>query len=150
MVWIIGLLIYLALSKVQISFSNRFTWIFGIAFLCFSLMRLYVAGDAYDTLYVLLLGITLYFGISYLQNHKISIPKPLSPTISFFANYSFTLFLIHYSLMDLFRIWQGKGMVSLLFAYFTCNIAAIIMYFLFEKNDHIVKRQLKKLLKIHN
>ncbi|GFE51047.1 acyltransferase [Roseobacter cerasinus] len=66
------------------------------------------------------------------------ITKPLGrKPIQFFADYSYSLYLIHYSIIyfcDALTIGPEDKLVRLVFLYLICNIAAIVLWALFERH----------------
>jgi peptidoglycan/LPS O-acetylase OafA/YrhL len=148
MMWFMGLLIYIMLSRFWVNLSNRYLCILAGVFLFAGLHRLYLTRDAYDVLYVGLLALALYFALCFLQRREIAIPKFVSSIIVFNAGFSYTLYLVHYTLLDIFVSWRGPGVSNLLIGFVLSNIAAIGMYSIFERNDKAVRHWLKKFLKI--
>jgi len=148
MMWFMGFLVYLMLSRFQFNLSRRYLCILAGICLFVGLHRLYLTDNAYDVLYVSLLALALYFALRFFQRQEIAIPKFVSSIITFNSGFSYTLFLIHYTLLNIFSLWRGQGVLNLIIGFAISNIVAIGMYSIFERNDMAVRYWLKNKLKV--
>lgn len=148
MMWAMGLIVYLILSRMSVKLSASDSCLLSGAFLLFALMRISVTHEAYDALYVGLLAISLYFALLCLQQREIAMPKTISSLIIFNANFSYTLYLVHFTVLNFLLLWLGPGAVNMLLGCLLSNIVSIAMYHAFERHYKAFARWLKQTLKI--
>ncbi len=101
----------------------------------------------YDPIFALLLAFAILLSID--LSSKLRIPKWLSFSSSFFASYSYMLYLIHYSIFDFLTIKYGGGYFVFLSGFVITNIfAAILGYFFDERGARFVRKKAYKYLKL--
>ncbi|MDT8903844.1 acyltransferase family protein [Anaeroselena agilis] len=149
-VWLMGSGVCLILAKVSItSFRPKLSFILSAAFLTLATIRVVRTKIEYDVLFAGLLGLFLLFLLIGLHNSTFSFGKTFDRRVRFVANYSFTLYLTHYSILD-FAHYLTNGIYSpyLIFvlSFLICNfVAAFIAYFSEFRHKYVASR-LKQLL----
>ena len=104
---------------------------------------------AYDTVFVGSLALALYFVLSYFQTTEMALPGTLEPLIVFNADISYMLYLVHYTLLDILYVWRGAGgWTSVLMGFVLSNLAAVLMYFAFDRHHKKIGNWLKKSFKV--
>ena len=136
-IWIMGAVILL----VSIKFHNKTTnytsiiinSMLSFLFLYLAYQRVTETKSAYEIFFSVLLSLFLYFLLSTLQQINFKHEFAYKYIIRFLANYSLTLYLIHYSIVDLIHnLWYGHytSIYLLAFSFIVSNtIAAIIAFF---------------------
>ena len=127
---------------------NNDAGMLGGTFLFLALLRLYLTREAFDPLYAGLLAIALYFGLSLLQNREYAVPKWIGTLIIFNADFSYTLYLVHYTVLDVLFRSRGLGLENALIAFVLSNVFAIILYMAFERHYKAFGNRLRKSLSI--
>ena len=148
MMWIMGLIVYVVLSQGAISMSGSNVYFVASMFFVFALMRLALSMEAYDLLYVALLSMSLFFLLHGLQK-KVGIASGwVASLITFMANFSFTLYLVHYTLLEMVLRWLGSGLKTMMIGIVLSNFLAILLYLFFERNYKKVGKWLKNIFDI--
>jgi peptidoglycan/LPS O-acetylase OafA/YrhL len=149
MMWFMGLLIYLFLSRFVNSLSmNELVLLAGLC-LSLAMVRLWHTLEAYDVIYAGLISLFLYFSLYHLQHREAGILQRLEPAIILNAEISYMLYLVHYSLLDFLFLWHGRGGVaSLLIGIIISNLVAVGMYLAFDRHYKAVAAWLKRSLSI--
>lgn len=116
-------------------------WAFLFAgFVVLALYRYRTAPDEfYDLKLNLLMAISLFCAVKAIENF--SIPKWLVRFSVAMAAYSYTLYLIHYTVMSAISIQSGWARVGVTFV--VANIVAIALYFAFERHYRKVAAWMK-------
>jgi peptidoglycan/LPS O-acetylase OafA/YrhL len=145
MMWIMGLIIYIILSSGTLNLpSTNVYWAAGMFFV-FAILRLAFLMEAYDLLYAALLSISLFFLLCGLQK-KSGIPSgKVVSLIRFLANYSFSLYLVHHTILEFTLRWLGPGWKTMIFGIVLSNLLAIVIYLVFERNYKKAGKWLKNL-----
>lgn len=100
--------------------------------------------DAYNNIFVLCTGLSFLFCL--ILGNCVD-TKSIKKANSFFANYTYSLYLLHYSIMVFLYCTTTLQSYSRFFvSIILSNIIAIIFYFLFEKNTNKISHKLKNLL----
>ena len=112
-------------------------------------LRLYFHHDPFDTLYYLLLIGVVLCVIIFSQYSKYKYPEKLKKGIIFMANYSFTLYLLHFSiynlLMDFLKKYLNYILVFFIMFILVNIISIMVAYFTEMKSDKIYYYLLRKL-----
>ncbi len=149
-VWLMGSGTYVLLANVPItSFKPKLAFFLSASFFVLGTIRVVKTKVEYDVLFAGLLGLFLLFLLIGLYNSAISFSETFDRRVKFVANYSFTLYLTHYSILDFTHYFaNGKYSPYLVFvlSFFICNIiAAFIAYFTEFRHKYVASR-LKQLL----
>lgn len=106
--WIFGLIVYL-ISTLNIlkNISKKFKMIFLMIFAGLALFRAYFKMDAFDPIFAFLLAISFWLIIDIYKNVKIS--NNSSKIIRYNASISYTLYLIHYSILSFIQTHFGDS-----------------------------------------
>jgi peptidoglycan/LPS O-acetylase OafA/YrhL len=109
--------------------------------LILAIIRLYFHADPLDTLYYfLLVGVVLLF-IIYSQYSSLKYPDKIKKIIIFLADYSLTLYLMHFSLYNLLMGYlksQLNDILALLIMFLLVNIVSMVVaYFTEMRSDKI-------------
>ncbi len=146
--WVFGMCISLFLPYYKkLTISVRWKVIFALMLLFLSIIRQAVIISAYDVTFALILALLMLVSID-LINH-VEIKKKISSIIRFFASYSFTLYLIHYSILDLVKIHYSNHhpYIIFFFSFIFINVIAFLLGRLTEyKLKNIVKDNVNNLL----
>jgi len=104
-------------------------------------------GDVYYWPFILLLAFAIFFFLSFGRDAQNDTPKAIKKVVKFFSGYSYSLFAIHYPVVDLFARWDNIPLDSSFHRYIAAlivsNIIAIAMGQLFEKRSRILGDFLK-------
>lgn len=87
------------------------------------------------------------FGGLFLFNGQMSIPSFIRKPVTFLANYSYSLYLIHYSALALMFAYiptTEHNITTFWCAIVTINLVAIVFWYLFERHHRTVAAFLKK------
>ncbi|MBR0780542.1 acyltransferase family protein [Bradyrhizobium iriomotense] len=80
-----------------------------------------------------------FFSLVLVSQHFRVVPHSLSKLITFLADYSYSLFLVHLTIMRaIFSLWLEPSVLRLLFAILVSNVVAFIFAVLFERHYHRV------------
>ena len=129
------------IKKTQHYFISKYYWFTNqtslnligfLIFLILSFFRVYTFKWVYDSIFILLLVISFYFFINYTQKVKWNYTEKCKKIIKWFANYTLMLFLLHYSLFQIFyelRIYFPPHLLFFI-AFLISNIlSATLAYF---------------------
>ena len=131
--WIFGMLISMLYPRYKkLKISQVYKWLVLLIASFFMVAREYVTSEAYDTAFALSLSLFILISIDLvnlltLKNWFINIIKCM-------AKYSFTLYLIHYSILDLLSTHYKGVSPYLLFilGFLFCNFLAILIGWITE------------------
>lgn len=131
--WIGGIIITIMIFKNNIKVSKSFSISFMLILSLLILMRLYIKKDAYDMVYVTLVTFFLFFYLSfssYIQYNSNKVKR----IVHVFASYAFTLYLIHYSILDFIQSFADEKNSFNLFiiSIISSNILAFILAYYTE------------------
>ncbi|TXT65970.1 MAG: membrane protein of unknown function [Promethearchaeota archaeon] len=129
-----------------------------IFFITFSVLRITLfikVQNPYDLIYNFLLACSILSLLSFAQYSRIKYPISIQKLFNFLSSYSFTLFLIHVSLLNLFlqvsndivyfiMIYIIINLISIAIAYFTEMRYPQIRTFLFKKFNLISTDSVKR------
>ena len=136
LVWLMGAIIYYGLShKFLAKFKPRFSLALALIMLILAGYRVITTLREYEIIFELLLAGGIGFLINFLQPIKIKINGQLTKTVGFFAGYSLTLYLTHFSINEFILASVGRQSSLLLFVsvWIICNLTAIIIAAFTEK-----------------
>ena len=133
LVWVMGLGIYYYLKKPKLRINQATAYLLSIIFFILSIIRLVATGKEFELGFGLGLSLSLLFLLTALQRNRNKINHFVKRFISFFVGYSFTLYLIHYTILIFFlglnlplpptltflMIWFTSNVLSILIAKFT-------------------------------
>lgn len=149
MTWGMGLVILSLLSRLPQGGLKSDAVLLALFFLAAALARVLRTREAYDPLYVGLLAVSLYFALSHLQGREgTRLPRGIETAIVFNASFSYTLYLVHYSVLDFLVSWRGPGMANVVLGFVLSNLLAFAMYEAFEKHYRTLGRRLKQAMGI--
>jgi peptidoglycan/LPS O-acetylase OafA/YrhL len=94
--WLMGTCVLLVLRKVQLPYWASLLLALGAA-ICFFLVT--KAGKEYNVLTYATLVVFLFGVLAASQSQRLITSNPVIGSVKFFADYSFTLYLVHYSIM---------------------------------------------------
>jgi peptidoglycan/LPS O-acetylase OafA/YrhL len=99
LLWLLGCVI--AVTKdIVCKYVSRKTMLFSAFFLVvLAVIRYKVSMDSYDSIASIYLGGGLLFSTCWMQGVKVDVNKSIQKAVHFLASYSFTLFLIHLSIL---------------------------------------------------
>lgn len=145
--WLMGMLLYLAISSTKSNKFNRIILLgFTILFLALAVFRAYIKMNSYDPTSGFLFACFIGLAIIYFKDVKF---KPwLKKLITGNANFSFSLYLVHYSVLAIISsLFSGQANPVILFIIGFC-LSNLLSYFLgqlFEiKLTKIIRSFLRK------
>jgi len=113
-----------------------------------AMIRLYFHHDPLDTLYYFLLIGMVFHIIVFSQYTRLRYPEKVKKGIIFMANYSLTLYLLHFSiynlLMDFLKKYLNYILVFLIMFILVNVISLVVAYFTEMKSDKVYYYLLKK------
>jgi peptidoglycan/LPS O-acetylase OafA/YrhL len=97
-------------------------------------------------LYALLLAGAMYFILSAIQAGNAHVSRWIFVPIKAVSDYSYTLYLVHYSVLVFLAHWNGEvpGGVLFVIGFVACNVISAILYVLFECRYRSVAARLKQ------
>lgn len=149
MFWIFGVTIYLLLNINYFKIVNIVISI-GLSMLFFILAMLvvYKTKIEYNAFFACILAMSLLFLLNATQKIEMKYNEKVISIIRFFANYSFTLYLIHYSIVDL--IFNMNLDISryfqFIFAFVICNVISMVLALFTEMKHKNLSKFIKLLL----
>lgn len=146
LMWLFGAFIYLLLTKCYENLKYFFTPIWIVIGIAGSFCVLYLNHwEAYSLLYAFILSLLILFTMI-LLDQKRSFLEAYQTRIHFFASYSFSLFLIHYSIFALMANLNNNISPYILFlmSFVLSNICAIVLAYYGEMRYKSVASYLKK------
>ncbi len=100
--WVFGLIVYIVSTLDILKETNQnFKLLFAILSTGLALSRAYLKMDAYDPIFAFLLAITLWLIIDIYKDKNIS--QNTIKIIKYNASYSYTLYLVHYSILSFIK-----------------------------------------------
>ncbi|MGJ0353777.1 acyltransferase family protein [Aliarcobacter cryaerophilus] len=145
--WMGGLIITIMIFKYSIVASKALSIFFMLILPLLILLRLYIKHQAYDLVYVTLIIFFIYFYLSFFSTINYTSEK-LKKIIHFFASYAFTLYLIHYSILDFMYFFLDKNNAIKLFiiSIIVSNFLAFVLAYFTEIKYKKVRIFMIKLL----
>jgi len=133
-VWFGGALVTILLNaKIKLG-SPTVKLVLSAVFFILSFSRIILIHYAYDPVFYVLISISVFFLIEYSNSTKKELLRKAKPVIDRIAAYSFTLFLMHYSIFNLLTQFKDDTSPELLFVtgFIVSNIAAFTLAYLVE------------------
>ncbi len=125
-VWFMGVLMYFAVSSPLMKSIYNSKILIG-AFIFLALLRVFTnKNEAYDFQLALILTIIFALLLNFYSNSSVFNNQTVNTWIRTSANYSFTLYLIHYSIIDFAKnyINEGQSFMGLGALFIICNVLA--------------------------
>lgn len=149
LMWGMGLVILALLSQAPRSWFRGDALVLAAFFLLASLARVLYTQEAYDVLFVALFSLSLYFVLTDLQQRPaLSVPKAVIAFITFTSNFSYTLYLVHCTVLYFLVNWLGLGTRNFVIGFVVSNVLSMALYEMFEKHHRTVASKLKAALGI--
>lgn len=144
LMWFYGFLVAIFYNKLSLNFRR---YIAVLVFLMLGmLLRVYFDRGMYDVALASLFSITLL--ILMLSDIKLFNTKWFREFSHFLASFSYSLYLIHYSLICVYIAFiPSKSLVHIVVIYLLVNIVSFVFYLFFEKKQYLARRRLKELLR---
>jgi peptidoglycan/LPS O-acetylase OafA/YrhL len=102
--WLMGVVIMILLFENKMAINKESSLFFIFLFLVLSVAWINETKTAYHPLFASMIAIFILFSLNYLNQVNIYIDMlKFKKIIHFFASYSLTLYLVHYSILDLLR-----------------------------------------------
>jgi peptidoglycan/LPS O-acetylase OafA/YrhL len=132
--WVCGCLIMVLLNARLYHASEKTKLGLSVLLFVLAFARIIYLRYAYDPLFYVLLAFSIFFLIDYTNSTKKQILVNWKKVIDRFASYSFTLFLIHYSIFNFLVLYINDVSPYLLFVigFMSSNIIAFFMAYFFE------------------
>ena len=130
LVWTMGVLIYYGLSqKILTRIDRKLSLVGALILLTLAVVRVNYTLREYEIIFELLLAGGIGFLLNYLQTFKAKINGAVPKILRFFAGYSLTLYLTHFSINSFILSLTGrKSSVTLfIFSWVICNLSAMII-----------------------
>jgi len=148
--WLMGAAIYFIDRQNLLSEVSRWMkWLLVILLSGVAMLRAYIEMEAYDAVFAFLLAIVLWLVIDLFRT--ITINEKSTKVIRFIASYSYTLYLIHYSILAFIKAHYASeysGNPYLLFgaSFLIANLASILIgHYTETKLTFLVKSKLYEL-----
>ena len=147
--WLLGCLLYFLLSRnaveIHAFFSKNGQRNLIYFFFFIPLYFVYKIRTEYDLRIGVAFGCSLYYVLIYTQRYSVSFFIKLKKQISFMASFSFTLYLVHYSVLDFLSIYSGvvNRYLLTISSLIISNLIAIVLYFFVERNYKIYQQKIR-------
>lgn len=146
--WVFGSLAFLFISNFGNTINKKYLLVIIFILLLFCSLRIYQVRRAYDVSLAFLLTVLFYFSIRYFQETEFSLNESLKKFIRFIANYSYSLYLIHYSVVDLvFNYSNNYEKNKILYSVFAILLSNLISI-LFALGTEMHYKKILKYLKV--
>jgi peptidoglycan/LPS O-acetylase OafA/YrhL len=130
MTWMLGGALAVILARQSgAAPSQRSSLLVALGFALAGFVRIYVVTrDAYDPLFATLLSFALFFFVVGMQSVSLSPNTRTARAIGFLADYSYVLYLLHYSVLECFLPLRELPAAALvLLSLVTANIASALL-----------------------
>lgn len=103
--------------------------------------------NEYDLRYSFFVALAILFGVIYIPLISSRFLDWIWKYSTFFASYSFSLYLVHYSIIRVINIyfkdlnWETNNLSTLLFCIVISNVIAYLFYWLFEKRYLFIRKK---------
>ncbi|ADL53714.1 acyltransferase family protein [Clostridium cellulovorans] len=148
LVWLMGVSIYL-LTNINFikNLSKSRSLILLLIFAFSSSFRIMLTKSAYDTLFAISISSALLFLLNICQQTTVEVPNKFKSIVQFMANYSFTLYLTHHSILYLLANLKNKisPSVLLIFSFIFCNLLAAFFASFTEMQHKKLANKLKSI-----
>ncbi len=125
--WIMGVMVMVLSFENNIVLNHRSSSFFSLLFMILGTIWIYEKSLAYHPIFAFILGAFIFFSLNLLAQIQINMDiSKLKKVVHFFAAYSLTLYLIHYSLLDLMRNFMNSEnkLTIMIFSILLSNILA--------------------------
>ena len=146
--WLIGGAVFY-LSKNMSGKINKYVLIFlGILSFRFAFLYSIFKADYYDLKVIILFSLAFYLFLLAFKDSEGKFVLKTNNILKKFTKYSYTLYLIHYSLIDLLvQVFKAENKyIVLLICIIVTNILALLMYELGEKHSKLINNKLNEIL----
>jgi len=145
LVWLMGVVIYYVYRNSKRINNLAHCLPLAILFLILSILYLSVRKEAYDLIFETLLSISIFFLVIYTNSAAIIANGSFKKVIIYVSSYSYTLFLTHYSIFELFVNYEESYSHYLLFiiAFIMSNLVSSCLAHFFERNYKYLSNLLK-------
>lgn len=133
-VWMVGLLVALLLNtEIHQNLKNK-SLALSILFSALAFGKVYVTKNAYELIFALFLAAAMYFFIVYANQSQFKVPRTTKKTIRILSKYSFTLYMLHYTIFTIFTTFKNSYSPYLLFivAFVLSNVFSLIIAYFTE------------------
>jgi peptidoglycan/LPS O-acetylase OafA/YrhL len=142
--WVFGFAIVVLLNRrVNKNLANK-SLSFFLFFIILAIIREYFVRIAYDRIFALFLGGALYFLIIHLNKSRFKFPQLVKKSIRWWADYSFSLYLLHYSIFTIIAMFKSLYSPYLLFfvGFVISNVSSMTVAYFTEMNHKKFKNYL--------
>lgn len=156
-VWLVGAIYYRLVLRTDLLKDKLPIILIGLAsaLLMLKYGRPLMAASGYDLRYSLVICVTSAFLIEVYR--RVEAPAPIRNAVhrlgSFLASYSFSLYLVHYTILAPIPIWLDAAprslmekLVALAVLFTASNLVAYVFFFLFESRYRAVRQFLSRYL----
>lgn len=146
LVWMLGVAIVFLNARLANTVPKRYSALAALTFMAFAVGKLYLTRVAYDPHLALLLAGAMLFALLYLQATE-SVPKYVpTRSIRFGALFSYSLYLVHYSILVALSHWNPSysGWMLLALGIVLSNVVAIAFALLFERRYRGVAKWIQR------
>lgn len=143
-VWLLGFVLAVIYNNINFILSKTVFLLLILAGIVGIALRTIYIRNMYD-IGIAIFFLIIIFSILYIPNRiKSIINKPrISRFCKFLASYSYSLYLIHYTLIELYlSFFRDKKLIHFFIIYILCNIISYTFYLFFEKNNHWLKQKI--------
>lgn len=136
LVWLMGAVIYYCLSRKLLSRINaKLSLAMALILLFLAAVRVNYTLREYEIIFELLLAGGIGFLLNYFQTVKVKVNEKVSKITRFFAGYSLTLYLTHFTINEFILSLSGRKSSLLLFilVWIIGNLTAVIVAAFTEK-----------------
>ena len=147
--WLFGMLATLLVFRPQ-ALSRSLALVLSIMFLFFSIIIVVYTQDAYSVRFAFFMASFLFFMLLYQQKNLKVYNGAFSKTIKFLAGYSFTLYLVHYTILDIIialHLSFDKYILAI-FSFFIVNFIAMGIAVFTEMKHKVFAKKLKTIVGI--
>lgn len=150
--WILGMLLCLIYPHYKLlKLARGWKVIFAISLIALAIARQYLIISAYDVTFALILSLFILVSMDLISS--LNLNKIFAIVVKFFASYSFTLYLVHYSILDFIasHYIEHNPYILFIIGFIISNLIAIcIARFTEIKLTPILKQKLKYYLATKN
>jgi peptidoglycan/LPS O-acetylase OafA/YrhL len=149
--WFFGFSIVVLLnSEVSKNLAKK-SLSFFLFFIMLAVIREYIVRIAYDTIFALFLGGALYFLIIHLNRTRFKFPQVFTKFIRLWADYSLSLYLLHYSVFTILVIFKSTFSPYSLFllGYVISNVSSMTVAYFTEMNHKKLRKYLFNIFRVH-
>ncbi|MCB2355404.1 acyltransferase family protein [Clostridium estertheticum] len=149
--WFTGGIVFYLIKNMKSKFNVQVLVFLGSLSLCFALLYSKYTANYYDSKFVLLFSLGFFLFLVALKDNESKIIFKINTVLKKFTKYTYTLYLIHYSIIDLLiQVLKVENKyIVLLICIITSNVIALVMYEFGEKYSNKVNLKLNKIF-LHN